>query len=232
VVVVVVSGDRMTEPAVALTVDDWPGLEQWLLDHPLPSDMEDTDLNMTEAAQVFGVSSNAVKSWLTQSDARMPCVARGGNGREYVLRLSWCYAWREHLEAAKKQRAQQLSQLQGQLFGGEHEQEEVMLSPKQVKEVAAAKIEHARAGVMMGKLTELENAYQLFERVFIRFRNSAMGMSDRLERELGLTPPQARQVDRAMEEMLSSLIEEVQDTIIGKDFEPNLEMTPQLVNET
>jgi len=101
-----------------------------------------------------------------------------------------------------------------------------------VREVAEAKMKHAEAARMLGTLTEIEDVYRLFDQVFVKMRNSAMGVSDRLERELSLTAPQARQVDRAMEEMLSSLIEELEESVIGKGFKPNLEMNAQLVNET
>jgi hypothetical protein len=221
----------VTETIATLSEADWPGLDAWLRDHPLP-DGNDMDLNMSELSTVFGVSTNTVKSWLTQSDGRMPCVVRGGNGREYVLRLSWCYAWRQHQDALKNNRALDLARLQGQLFGVEPDKAELGLSPKQVREVAEAKIKHAEAGRMLGVLTEMDGVYELFEKVFVKMRNSAMGVSDRLERELGLTPPQARQVERAMEEMLSSLIEELEESVIGKGFTPNLEMNAQLVNET
>lgn len=220
----------MAEAFDALGVDDWPGLEDWLAEHPLP-DGNDLDLNMSELATVFGVSTNTVKSWLIQPEGRMPCVERGGNGREYILRLSWCYAWKRHQDAQKKNRTQELARLQGQMFGVESDQAQQGLSPKQVREVAEAKIKHAEAARMMGALTEMEGVYRLFEQVFVKMRNSAMGMSDRLERELGLTPPQARQVDRAMEEMLISLNEEVRESLLGKDFVPNLEMTAHVVNE-
>ncbi|WP_299145989.1 terminase small subunit [uncultured Tateyamaria sp.] len=187
---------------------------------------------MSELAGVFGVSTNTVKSWLTQAEGRMPCVERGGNGREYVLRLSWCYAWRQHQDAEKKDRAQNLARLQGTLFGIEDDQADQGLSPKQVREVAEARIKYAEAARVLGTLTEMDGVYALFEQVFVKMRDSAMGASDRLERELGLTAPQARQVDRAMEEMLSSLIEELQDSVIGTGFEANLEMNAQLVNQT
>lgn len=229
-VVVVVWGKQVSEVVANLTEANWPGLDEWLKDHPLP-DGKDMDMNMSELATVFGVSTNTVKSWLTQADGRMPCVVRGGNGREYVLRLSWCYAWREHQDALKKNRAQDLARLQGQLFGAAPEEADKGLSPKQVREVAEAKIKHAEAAKMLGTLTELEDSYRLFDQVFVKFRNSAMGMSDRLERELGLSAPQARQVDRAMEEMLTALMEEIEESVIGKGYTPNLEMNPQLVNE-
>ena len=206
-------------------------LEAWLKDHPLP-DGKDMDLNMSELATVFGVSTNTVKSWLTQPDGRMPCVERGGNGREYVLRLSWCYAWRQHHDALKKNRLLELAQLQGQLFGVEPDQAEKGLSPKQVREVAEAKMKHAAAARMLGTLTEIDDVYRLFEQVFVKMRNSVMGLSDRLERELGLTAPQARQVDRASEEMLNSLMEELNESVIGDGFTPNFEMNEQLVNPT
>lgn len=221
----------MTETIATLSEADWPGLGVWLKDYPLP-DGNDMDLNMSELATVFGVSTNTVKSWLTQPDGRMPCAVRGGNGREYLLRLSWCYAWRQHQDALKKNRAQALARLQGQLFGVEPDQADQGLSPKQVREVAEAKMKHAEAARMLGTLTEIEDVYRLFDQVFVKMRNSAMGVSDRLERELSLTAPQARQVDRAMEEMLSSLIEELEESVIGKGFTPNFEMNAQLVNET
>lgn len=210
---------------------DWPGLVEWLAEHPLP-DGKDMDLNMSELATVFGVSTNTVKAWLTQPDGCMPCVVRGGNGREYVLRLSWCYAWRQHNDAQKKNRVQELAQMQGVLFGVEADQAEQGLSAKQVREVAEAKIKHAEASRMIGTLTQIEDVYRLLEQVFVKMRNSAMGMSDRLERELSLTGPQARQVDRAMEEMLSSLIEDLEESVIGQGFTPNLDMKSQMVNET
>ncbi len=214
-----------------LTEADWPGLTDWLNDHPLP-DADDMDMNMSELATVFSVSTNTVKAWLTQPDGQMPCVQRGGNGREYVLRLSWCWAWRQNQDAQKKSRALDLARLQGHLFGVEPEQANQGLSPKQIREVAEAKMKHAEAARMLGTLTQIEDVYQLFEQVFVKVRNSAMGMSDRLERELSLTPPQARHVDRAMEEMLTSVIEEVQDSVIGKDFAGDIELNAQLVNET
>ncbi len=225
-------GAGMSETPTTLTVADWPGLEDWLEAHPLPDGVEDLDMNMAELSTVVNVSTNAINGWLKQRDNPLPCVARGGNGREYVLRYSWFHAWKARGEALKKSKDQALAKLQGQLFGVEPEQSANGLSPKQVSEVSEARMKHAQAAKMMGILTELEACYRLFDKVFIRFRDSAMGMSDRLERELGLSAPQARQVDRAMEEMLTSLIEEIGENDIGKGYEANLDMHPQLVNET
>lgn len=214
-----------------LKEEDWAGLKDRLARHPLPDSDSDIDLNMSELATVFGVSTNTVKSWLAQSVDPMPCVVKGANGREYVLRLSWCFAWRKHQETQKKNRDMGLARLQGTLFGDVQVVSDEALTPKQVREVSEARMKHAQAAKMLGTLTEIEGVYDLFAKVFEMFRNGAMGMSDRLERELSLTPAQARQVDRAMEELLGSLIESISDEVIGKDFEANLEMNQQLVNE-
>lgn len=222
----------MSESVTTLTVADWAELESWLAAHPLPEGVEDLDMNLAELASVIDKSTNAITTWLKQRDNPLPCVSRGGNGREYVLRFSWYHAWKEQGEAQKKDKDQALSRLQGQLFGVEPDRAEQGLSPKQVREVAEAKIKHAEASKMLGTLTELEDVYRLFDQVFVKFRNGAMGMSDRLERELGLSAPQARQVDRAMEEMLTSLIEEIGESVIGTSYQANLDMHPQLVNET
>lgn len=221
----------MTETTAETTVEDWPGLVDWLAAHPLPEG-KDMDVNLTELSTVFGVSTNTVKSWLTQTEGRMPYVAKGSNGREYVLRLSWCFAWRQNQEAQKQSRANDLAKLQGQLFGVESDNTDQGLTPKQVREVSEARIKHAEAQKLLGRLTEIEGVYGLFDRVFVMFRDSAMGMSDRLERELGLTPPQARQVDRAMDEMLTALTDGLKEEVIGRDYSPNLELNAQLVNHT
>jgi len=221
----------MADPVVVAAVADWPGLADWLVDHPLPEG-EDLDLNMTELATVFAISTNTVKSWLTQPESPMPCVEPGGNGREYVLRLSWCYAWRKVQEAKKKSRSLQLTQMQGTLFGVEMDHNDRELTSKQIREVAEARMAHANAAKMLGTLTEIDAVYQIIEEIFVVVRDTAMGACDRLERELSLTSPQTRQAEKVMEEMLTSMGNKLQESVIGHDYTPHLDMTRQLVNKT
>lgn len=203
---------------------------QWLVEHPLPDHIPDMDVNMSEVATVFSVSTNTVKSWLTDPLDPMPCVEKGSNGREYVLRLSWCWAWRQKREAVEAERAGKLALLQSSLFNGSVDDANAGLSSKQIKETAEAALTHAKAARERGRLAQMNDVYQLLERLMVLFRNGALGMPDRLERELGLSPAQTRQVERAMEELLSGLQIEIEDDVLGHAFEANFEMDPQLVN--
>lgn len=221
----------MTDASPVRTVDDWPMLAEALTDHPLVG-VDDLDLNMSELAATFSVSTNTVKNWLNQPDDPMPYVEAGGNGREYVLRLSWCFAWRQRQDAKKTMRTQKLAELQGQFGGLDKTEIEQGLTAKQVRELAEARMAHAAAAKMLGTQTEIDGVYRLLEEVFVIVRNSAMGACDRLERELTLTPAQTRATERVMEEMLISMMDTIQASAIGKDYTPNLDLTRQLVNET
>lgn len=222
----------MDKGSVRKEVHDWAGLAQALADHPLPGADDDMDLNMTELASVLTVSLPSVKSWLNKADDPMPYVEQGGNGREYVLRLSWCYAWREKQKAEREGRDARLVQLQAQLAGLDTSDAEQGLTAKQVREVAEARIKHAEAARMLGTLTEMDGVYRLIEAIFVILRNTAMGAGDRLERELNLTPAQTRVVERLMEEMLTSASDTIADSVIGQDYTANLDMSRQLVNHT
>lgn len=223
----------MSDGMNAKVVEDWPGLAEWLEAY-ISADFVSEDLNMSEMALVMSTSTRSIKTWLSQTENPMPYVEQGTNGREYVLRLSWCLAWQKHQDAKKKSRGDRIAHLQAQLSGLslDDDQQSEGLTPKQVREVAEARIRHAEAGRVLGTLTEVDGVYRLLEEIFIIVRDSAMGACDRLERELSLTPAQTRRAERVMEEMLTAMGDTVNQTVIGKDFEPNLEMSRQLVNRT
>jgi hypothetical protein len=223
----------MSDGLTLKTVEDWDGLSEWMAEY-ISTDFVSEDLNMAEMARVMSTSTRSIKAWLSQPDCPMPFVEQGTNGREYVLRLSWCLAWQKHQDAKKKNKNVRLAQLQAQFAGLslDDDKNSDVLTPKQVREVAEARIRHAEAGRMLGTLTEVDGVYRLLEEIFIIVRDSAMGACDRLERELSLTPAQTRRAERVMEEMLTAMGDTVNQTVIGKDFEPNLEMNKQLVNRT
>ncbi|WP_147127806.1 terminase small subunit [Shimia ponticola] len=204
-------------------------LDQWLADHPLPDGQECIDLNMTEAAQVFGVSVNTVKDWINDPELPMPVVSRGTNGKQYVLRFSWCYAWRAHREAARADRDRKLASMQASLINIAPASDDApALTSKQIGEAARAAMDMARAERERGRLTEIDAVFNLLEGLMVTFRNGALGLPDRLERELQLTPPETRKVERALEELLESLGAEISESLIGPAYEANLDMNPQL----
>lgn len=213
------------------TTSPWPNadLTDWLAKYPLPEGVEDVDLNMAETAQLFRVSSNAVKDWLSVADDPMPYVVKGAPGREYVLRFSWCWAWRQKREAAEKDRADRLARMQATLFSVPQEADQEALTPKQVKEAAGAALEYARAERELRRLAPMTDVYSLLEQLMVAFRDASMGMPDRLERELTLTPAQTRMVERAYVEMLEGLMVTIQNDMLGADFDADLDMDPQLV---
>ena len=145
-----------------------------------------------------------------------------------MLRLSWCWAWRQEQQAKEENRQAQVAKLQASLFGVPTAATKEVMTPKMVRETSEAALSHARAERERGRLTEMDGVYQVLEGVLVTIRDAAMGMPNRLERELNLTPAQTRIVERAMEEMLDGAHNTIADSILGAGFEPNLDMDPQI----
>lgn len=195
--------------------------------HPLPEDIEDTELNRSQLALAMDVSDNTITKWLTRG---MPCVTPGGNGRDYVFSLAECYAWRREIEEAdraSRNKADEAARQMALLFRNEDDDgaaggEQEFLTARQRIEESEAAYKEMRAAELRGDLVRVHRVRDLFEDVLVQMRTQVVALVDYAEIEFGLTPDQVEAMQRRCDETLvsarhdlSNLIEERQVSVMA-----------------
>lgn len=229
------------------TVDDLPpvavsdALGRVLDAHPLAEGMIDADMTMSDVAAALGVSVNRMaqiaancvpaSEWV--GDDQFPAVEVGGQGKRYVIRLS--HAWavrrlRESQDEARDRRSQAaINAAQAVFLGIDPEENGAVLDPKTRRAMAEADILHSRAAVMRRRLVELEEVQDVLESVFRIVRDGIESMPDRLERELGLKPEQISLVIRLGDDMLTAMIEKIEEAELKERDIADVEIPDRLV---
>jgi phage terminase Nu1 subunit (DNA packaging protein) len=183
----------------------------WLVAHPLPVGVECIDMNQNDMAKALNVTANTLGKWLAEKS--FPVVHRGGQGKQYVLRLSHCWAWklqREDNEASlRRQSEATIQKMQASFLGLGAGDPNASLSPKDRRELADADFAFNRAANLRRRLVELEEVRDLLDSVFSILRDGLQSLPDRLERELSLKSEEVGLVVRVSEEMLSEMSEKI-----------------------
>ncbi|MCW1934546.1 terminase small subunit [Pararhodobacter zhoushanensis] len=206
-----------TETPALLPVDVADDLRAMLAAFPLPEGVADADMNQEEIAQAIGKTVNTVAKW---TRAGMPVVQEGGQGRSYVYRLSHCWAWVNDREAREKaasaHNAAQVTALQAHFLGVDVAQPEATLTPKERKEMAMASVAWDQAARLKRSLVPLDEVIDLCDTLLTIVREGLDGLSDRLERELGLTPSQAGAVQRASADAINAMRVRIEDAELAE----------------
>ena len=192
-----------------------------LRSHPLPKGVDDNEMNRGQLAAAFGVSTNTIDKWIREG---MPVVQEGTNGRNYILRPSECWAWREAGRAedrARKVAGDSSVQQLRMHFLGLHDDEAPVthLSAAQRLTEAQAELAWNKAARDRRELIHLSEAEQLLSDVFGKFRSGLQGLPDWAERVLGLTPPQMEELISYCHGVLDSTANEIEADHLGGDDE-------------
>jgi len=159
--------------------------------YPLPDNVPEAELNLTQVAQFMGVSQVTVSNWLA---AGMPYRQKGGNGREYCFSAGDVYAWRKSREAdedARGRRAHEAIQaMRLELIGGGLVGELDALSPKDKREVIQTQIAHEQFQRERNELLKRDDVIDAFEVIFSMIRDLLESLPDQIHREAGLTNKQ------------------------------------------
>lgn len=218
--------DALTPDLLPVDVDE--SLAAMLRAYPLPQGVEDADMNQQELAQALSTTVNTVGKWI---GAGMPVVEAGGMGKQYVLRLSHCYAWRRARKAEEDQRDRhnraQINALQAEFLGFDTNDPAAQLTAKQRAELAEADIKHSRAKQLRRQLVPLGDVVELIEGLFVTIRNAIEGMPDRLERELSLSPEEVVAVQRIGDDILGAMSEQIEEAHLREEDIEEVEVQRQ-----
>lgn len=216
-------------PLIDVEVSD--DLAKMLDQFPLPPGVQDADCNQGEIAQALNTSVNTVAKWIKTEG--FPVAQQGGNGKEYVLRLSHCWAWRRAQEAAADQRSKhnrdQITALQASFLGLTIEDPNAQMTAQERREAAQADIAWSKARHLRRQLVPLADVVDLLEAVCRLVREGLEAMPDRLERELALKPEQVMIVSRTGRDVLQSVYERIDAHELREKDVPDVEVQRQWV---
>ncbi|TYB83985.1 DUF1441 family protein [Oceaniovalibus sp. ACAM 378] len=185
-------------------------------------------MNQEEMAAALNTTVNTLGKWIKDD---MPVAQAGGLGKAYILRLSHCWAWKQARDVGERQRrdhnANQISMLQAQFLGLDRENPLAALSAKERAALAAADIQHSRAMQLRRQLVQLDDVVDLMESVFAIVRDKIEAMPDVLERELSLKPEAVGQVQRIGSDLLSALVERIEEAELRERNVPDVEVQKQ-----
>lgn len=176
--------------------------------YPLPDSVADVPMNRGQIARAMGVSEPTISAWINEG---MPVATKGGNGQAYEFQPSHCWAWRLHRteqdRAAEDQANEAAEQMRMAFANLDPDQADAErgLTPKQIREVAAADYERSRAAELRGELVRVDRVRELQEKQMIDFRQAIMTLPDFAEQEFALTPAQAKKLQDRCEGALDEL---------------------------
>lgn len=198
---------------------------------PLPSHVEDAEMNQAMLAPSLNTTLPTLSRWMKEPG--FPIAQEGGNGRPYIFRLSHCYAWmrareeKENFERDRLSRVQQ--QMQAHFLNLKVDDSQTAMTAKQRREHADADFAHSRAAQMRRRLVPLEDVHALLQDLITAVREGHEALSDRLEREMGLTPAQVGMVRRASRDGLQALHDRIEaEQLAERDIE-DVDPSPQLL---
>ena len=193
-------------------VEVTPEVRDMIGQHPLPPGVPDDDMNQTDLAAALNVTPNTLSKWL--GDDTFPMVQRGGMGRQYVLRLSHCYAWKMAREAAEHSKRRHtrmaIEKMQASFLGMEPSDPGAELSVKDRRALVEYDLARSKAELYRRQLVRLHEVTDLLDSILGIVRNGIEGMSDRLERELGLKPEEVALVERLGSDILNGFVEKIE----------------------
>ncbi len=174
--------------------------------YPLPDGVPDATLNKTDVAAFFGVSLPTIDAWIRDG---MPVVAEGRNGLSWEFRASHCYAWRQAREADQAARSAEaraaIEAMRLQLVGGKAGDSIRGLSPKERRDIYEVELAHRRLLAESNRLIERDQVRDEIEQMLSLVRDGVTALSDRLEREAGLSGQAIETVDQIGADLLETL---------------------------
>ena len=167
---------------------DLKNVDAMVSQFPLPDGMDDAVLNRQQMGAAMNVSENTITKYLSQG---MPCESAGGNGQEYQLRLSHCYAWRrskDEAEAALKRKGDDAARRAASLFRNlpSDLDDDAPMTPLELRQASEAEYHYQRAAKQRGELLQVEDVRSVFERIIVDFRVTIETVVDFCELEFGL----------------------------------------------
>jgi phage terminase Nu1 subunit (DNA packaging protein) len=230
-VVVGVVVDKLNAAPNLIPVDVASELRALLELYPLAESIEDADFNQGEMAAALGTSIPTISKWIKNEG--MPVAQEGGLGKEYVLRLSHCYAWKEardRQETVKRSHnAAQISAMQARFLSMDIENPLAQLSAKDRAALADADFKHSRAMQMRRQLVPLDDLVDLLESLFVTVRNKMEGLPDILERELALGPDEVEKVQRIGNDLLTEMADQIKQAELTEKDIADVEVQKQLL---
>lgn len=199
--------------------------------HPLPSGVNDADMNQDELAAALGTSVNSIGKWIKEPG--FPIAEAGGAGKAYVLRLSHCYAWKLGRDAQEKAHSahnkESIQKLQAQMLGLDMSDPQAQMTTKERRELSEADFAYSRAAQMRRQLLKLDDVTDLLETIFKIVRDGIEGMPDRLERELNLKPEEVGSVDRVGRDILNTISDKIEAAELTERQVEDVEVSNRLV---
>lgn len=181
-------------------------IDEMVQQHPLPSGVEDLLLNRSDLAQAFNVSLNTVDKWIM---AGMPVEKGGTNGQAYQLRLSACWAWKQHRdqveETEKEAKLAAVRQLRLQMVGGESGDSVDSLSPGQKREIFQTQTAYEDFRRQRGELMHRKEVEEMLTDVFKTLRDAVIALPDTLEQKAHIDPKAAALVESICDNALESM---------------------------
>lgn len=173
---------------------------------PLPDGVPDATLNKSEVAQFFGVSLPTVDAWLRDG---MPWVAEGTNGRAWEFQASQVWAWRKAVIASEETRSAEaqaaIEAMRLKLIGGQAGDTLRALPPKERQQIYDVELAHRRLMAESNRLIQREIVLEHLQDLLSLTRDTVTSLSDRLDREAGLTGKQVETVDAIGADLLVQL---------------------------
>lgn len=173
-------------------------IEEIVRAFPLPEGVEDGEFNREALAIAMNTSANTVTNWI---NAGMPVVERGGNGREYRLRLSECFAWQahrraleEHSRTSEMRRAHEAAQKLLGLTDSEAEERPILTRKEQI-ELLEGEIARNKLSMQRRQLLDRHEVAATFSAIAEIVRKFLATLPDFAERELGLDRDQILRIE-------------------------------------
>lgn len=171
-------------------------LKRLRAEFPLPKNVPDATMNMTELSQFLEVSMNTLSKYVR---AGMPAQQIGGEGREYQFRAADCWAWRQSRESAEQQRSDEadaaIRAMRSELIDSGRGGESIMgLAPRERREIIQVQMVHEQFERSRNQLIQREEVVALLEDVFTVTRDGVESIPDTLVRECGIGPREAEKV--------------------------------------
>ena len=174
--------------------------------HPLPKGGKDIVVNRDELAVALAKTTVTIDKY---RKGGMPVLNAGGPGTAYEFQLHDCWAWYHGLKASeiaqKTEIQEQMDLLRRNLIGDDYEDEMVSLSPIQRAQEYEAVRRYAETALIQGTLVRSAEITLLIEAVFGILRQQLLGLTDVMERRVGLSPEQSEAMEKVAKEVLTSL---------------------------
>lgn len=185
---------------------DQAAIDDLVKRYPLPDGVPDAVLQKGELAQFMGVTLPTIESWIVKG---MPVLEAGNSGRPWRLQASHVYAWRQSWldeEQARSDEARAaIAAMRLKLIDGEVGDSIQGLPPRERKALYEVELAHRQLLTESNQLMPRDKVRELLEEMFSLIRDTATSMSDRCEREAGLTGEQIETIDRIGENLLEQL---------------------------